>query len=66
MKEKSEKIKNFYSKYNSWWLVFVDKILIGGFDDDEIKDIKSKISVNSCWNKVIVLNSNGTNILEFY
>ena len=64
MKEKSEKINDYYAKYDSWWLVFVDQVAYG-FDEGEKKEIKSMVSVNSCWNKIIVLNSlNGNNILE--
>ena len=64
MKEKSKKISDHYGKYNSWWLVLVDQIAYG-FDEGEKKEIKSMVSVNSCWDKVIVLDSlNGNNILE--
>ena len=64
MKEKSEKINDHYAKYNTWWLVLVDQIAYG-FNEDEKKEIKSMVSVNSCWNKIIVLDSlNGNNILE--
>jgi len=64
MKEKSEKISGYYTKYNTWWLVLVDKITYV-FDEDEKKEIKSMVSVNSCWNKIIVLDSlNGNNMLE--
>jgi len=64
MKEKSKKINDHYGKYNSWWLVLVDQIAYG-FDEGEKKEIKSMVSVNSCWDKVIILDSlNGNNILE--
>ena len=64
MKEKSEKINAYYDKYNSWWLVLVDKIAYG-FDESEKKKIKLMVKANSCWDKVIVLDSlNGKNILE--
>ena len=64
MKEKSEKIKEYYSRYASWWLVLVDSIAYG-FNENDKKQIRSMLRINSCWNKVIVLNSlNGDNILE--
>jgi len=64
MKEKSEKINDHYDKYNSWWLVLVDQIAYG-FDESEKKEIKSMVKANSCWDKVIVLDSlNENNILE--
>lgn len=64
MKVKSEKINAHYDKYNSWWLVLVDKIAYG-FDESEKKKIKLMVKVNPCWDKVIVLDSlNGKNILE--
>ena len=57
-------VKHHYERYTSWWLVLVDKIAYG-FDESEKKEIKSMVSVNSCWDKVIVLDSwNGNNILE--
>jgi len=60
---KSKKIKRYYDRYTSWWLVLVDKIAYG-FDESEKKEIKSMVSMNSYWDKVIVLNSlNGDNIL---
>lgn len=64
VKEKSKKIKGHYDRYTSWWLALVDKIAYG-FDETEKKEIKSMVSMNSYWDKVIVLDSlNGNNILE--
>jgi len=64
VKEKSKKIRDHYPRYASWWLVLVDKIAYG-FDESEKKEIKSMVSMNSYWNKVIVLDSlNGNKILE--
>ncbi len=64
VKEKTEKIKGYHERYNSWWLVLVDKIAYS-FDEDEKKDIKSMVSVNPVWDKVIVLDGiKGKNILE--
>ncbi len=64
VKEKSKKIRDHYKRYTSWWLVLVDKIAYG-FNENERKEIKSMVSTNSYWDKVIVLNSlNGNNILE--
>ncbi|PKN70089.1 MAG: hypothetical protein CVU52_09195 [Deltaproteobacteria bacterium HGW-Deltaproteobacteria-10] len=65
MQVKSEIISKHYNKYNSWWLVLVDSIAYG-FTEAEKKEIKSMVSVNSLWDKVIVLDSlKGNNILEF-
>lgn len=64
VEEKSEKIRCHYHEYASWWLILVDKIAYS-FDDREKSKIKSMVSVNSCWEKVIVLNSlRGNRILE--
>ena len=64
VKEKSEKIKGYYDRYTSWWLILVDKIAYG-FDESEKKEIKSMVTMNSYWDKVIVLDSlNGNNIFE--
>jgi len=64
MKEKSKKIRAHLEKYTSWWLVLVDRIAYG-FDEGEKEEIKSMVNVNSCWDKVIVLDSlNGNIILE--
>lgn len=64
VKEKSRKIKGHYHRYTSWWLVLVDKIAYG-FDESEKKKIRSMVSMNSYWDKVIVLDSsNGNNMLE--
>jgi hypothetical protein len=65
LKEKSAKIKDYYTRYDSWWLVLVDKIAYG-FNEADKKEIKSMVKINSIWDKVIVLNSlKGNNILEF-
>lgn len=65
MKEKSEKIKEHYSRYDSWWLVLVDSVAYG-FSEADKREIKSMVRINSIWDKVIVLNSlKGNNILEF-
>lgn len=64
VREKSEKIKGHLDKYTSWWLVLVDKIAYG-FDEDERKEIKSMVSMDPVWDKVIVLEGiNGKYILE--
>lgn len=65
MRVKSETIKKYYNRYDSWWLVLVDSIAYG-FNETDKKEIKSMVRVNSIWDKVIVLNSlKGNNILEF-
>lgn len=64
IEEKSEKIKDYYNKYNSWWLVLVDQIA-HGFNESEKAEMKSMITANSSWDKVIVLDSlTGNNIFE--
>jgi hypothetical protein len=64
VEEKTEKIKDHHDKYNSWWLVLVDQIA-HGFNEREKDEMKSMASVNSSWDKVIVLDSlTGNNILE--
>ena len=64
VKEKTEKIKDYYAKYASWWLVLVDKIAYG-FDQSEKEQIKSMVNIDPPWDKVIVLGSlNANNILE--
>ena len=64
VEKKTEKIKGLHDKYTSWWLVLVDQIA-HGFNESEEKEVKSMVSVNFCWDKVIVLDSlNGNNILE--
>jgi hypothetical protein len=64
MKEKGAKIKEHYNRYDSWWLVLVDRIAYG-FSEADKKEIKAMVRINSIWAKVIVLNSlNGNNILE--
>jgi hypothetical protein len=64
VEEKTAKIKDHYDKYNSWWLVLVDQIAYG-FNESEKTEMKSMISANSSWVKVIVLDSlTGNNILE--
>ncbi len=64
IKEKTEKIKDYYDRYASWWLVLVDKIAYG-FDQAEKEQIKSMVDMDPSWDKVIVLDSlNGKNLLE--
>ena len=64
VKEKSEKVKDHYNKYASWWLVLVDQIAYG-FDESEKEELKSMLSTNPSWDKIIILGSlSGNNILE--
>ena len=64
VEDKTVKIKDHHSKYNSWWLVLVDQIA-HSFDENEKDEVKTMVSMNTSWDKVIVLNSlNGNNILE--
>jgi len=64
VKEKSGKIKDYYNKYATWWLVLVDQIAYG-FDDSEREQLRSIINIDPSWDKVIVLDSlSGNNILE--
>ena len=64
VEEKTQKIKNHQDEYFLWWLVLVDQIA-HGFDENEKDEIKSMVSVNISWNKVIVLDSlSGNNVLE--
>ena len=64
IKVKTERIKNYHARYASWWLVLVDEIAYG-FDVSDKEQIKSMISTNGFWDKVIVLDGlNGNNILE--
>jgi hypothetical protein len=64
VEEKMEKINDHHHKYASWWLVLVDHIA-HGFDEDEKDEVKSMVSMNASWDKVIVLDSlTGNNILE--
>ena len=64
VKEKTEKIKDYYAKYASWWLVLVDKIAYV-FDQSEKEQIKSMVNISPPWDKVIVLDSlNANNALE--
>jgi hypothetical protein len=62
--KKTEKIKDYHDKYISWWLVLVDQIA-HVFNEREKDDVKSMISINPSWDKVIVLDSvTGNRILE--
>lgn len=64
IKAKTEKIKDHHKKYSSLWLVLVDQIA-HGLTEDEKNEVKSMVSVNSSWDKVIILDSlNGNNLLE--
>ena len=63
IKEKTEKIKDYYTKYPLWWLVLVDRIAYD-FDQSEKEQIKSMANIGPPWNKVIVLDSlNANNVL---
>jgi len=64
VEEKTQKIKDHRDKYNSWWLVLVDKIA-HGFEESEKDQVKSMVGASISWNKVIVLDSlSGNSILE--
>ena len=64
VEEKTEKIKDLHDKYTSWWLLLVDQIA-HGFNESEKDEVKSMVSVNTSWDKVVVLDSlTGNNILE--
>lgn len=64
VEEKTKKIKDHYGKYASWWLVLVDHIA-HSFNESDKNEMKSMVSSNSSWVKVIVLDSlTGNNLLE--
>jgi len=64
VEEKTEKIKGYHDKYNSWWLILVDQIA-HGFNKSEKDEVKSLVNVHISWDKVIVLDSlTGNDILE--
>lgn len=64
IEEKTQKIKAHKDKYVSWWLVLVDHIA-HGFEENEKDEVKTMVSKNSSWEKVIVLDSlSGKKILE--
>ncbi len=55
--EKTEKIKNCFSKYNIWHLILVDYIGdIVELQNDQYGVITENIKKGSLWDKVIVLN----------
>jgi hypothetical protein len=64
VEDKTEKIKQRHDKYTSWWLFLVEQIA-HGFNESEKDEVKSMVSVNTSWDKVVVLDSlTGNNILE--
>lgn len=64
VEEKTQKIKAHKDKYVSWWLILVDHIA-HGFEENEKNEVKTTVSKNNSWEKVIVLDSlSGKKILE--
>lgn len=64
VEEKTEKIKGHHDKYTSWWLVLVSQIA-HGLNESEKDEVKSMVSANNSWDKIIVLDSlTGNSIVE--
>jgi hypothetical protein len=55
--EKTDKIRDFRTKYAEWWLVLVDHIALG-LDASDIQQLKAHTSISHTWDKVIVIDPN--------
>lgn len=55
--DKKEKIKSYQSKYKTWWLLLVDHIDFMGADAKQ--EIVKKLTKPSCFERVIVIKSDG-------
>lgn len=64
IREKSGKTAPYWSKYEEWWLVFVDAI---GIDlmEHEIRDLRSRISTTQPFARVDVIDQNSGRVISF-
>lgn len=53
--EKEERIKEFYQKYNSWWLFLVDHIGYG-IEESEFKKLKSSFKAETIFDKIQIIS----------
>ena len=60
MEEKRKKIQPYFTRYQSWWLLLVDYI---GFLNKDVTEITSQLNKLSCFDKVLVINSIGNQLL---
>lgn len=60
--EKEAKIKPYFSNYKSWWLLLVDHI--NCMDSYDREDVISQLVKPACFEKVIVIKTDGTKQVE--
>jgi hypothetical protein len=60
--DKTNKINKYYQKYDTWWLLLVDKIG-WGLDSEEINELKRSISDKNMFNKILITDNEGKKCL---
>lgn len=62
--EKADKIKNFHSNYNHWWLLLIDHI--GLSVEKDIPNVLESITKLNSWDRIIVLSRTGVEKWNWY
>ena len=60
--EKEAKIKPYIGNHESWWLLLVDNINL--MDSEDIENIVNQLEKPACFEKVIVVKTDGTKRFE--
>jgi hypothetical protein len=58
--EKAKKLESYKARYPEWWLVLVDRIAFGGWDDDDIADIRKNIKKQPDWDRIVIVDPANT------
>jgi len=61
LREKEEKIRSYYQKYETWWLIFVDTIF--GAGPKEYSEVIQEVNKSKLFDKVVVISYETKNIL---
>jgi hypothetical protein len=54
--EKTRKIENYKARYPEWWFILVDLVSFGGWDADDVAEIRQHMSKRPDWDKVVVID----------
>lgn len=57
IEEKTRKLSGVLPMYEEWWLIFVDHIGCGLYDDFDREQLRTQVRIAYNWNKVILLDS---------
>lgn len=64
LQEKRNKVASHLHRYDSWWLVLVDRIKAWSSDEEEVSQIRSEIPGLEIFDRLIVINQKGDTRLD--